>query len=176
MAETATFHAWLESFADATYYEILRVDASASTEDVQRSFQALALRCHPDRFTDEAPELAEAAARVFRRVAEAYAVLRRPASRRAYDASLARGVVREGDVAATRAAVAPARPKPRLLGDIARSPQAKQHATRAERFLSIGDLEQARVALVSAVAADPYNTELEERLEAVHALLVLEPL
>lgn len=176
MAETATFVAWVESFVDATYYEILRVDPGASGDDLQKSFQALALRCHPDRFAGEAPELEEAAARVFRRVAEAYAVLRRPESRRAYDASLARGIVREGDTEAARAPVEKPRPKPRMLVDVARSPQAKQHAARAERFLSVGDLEQARIALVSAVGADLDNTELEERLDAIHALLVLEPL
>lgn len=171
MAEPSTFLAWAESLEALTYYEILRVPEDASAGDIQRAFHALSLRCHPDRFVGRGPEVASSAAAVFKRAVEAYNVLRRPALRARYDADLSRGKLTLDE----QAIVEQPRYEQRTLFMIARTPRAKQHAARADALLSIGDLERARVQLVSAGQADPNNPELEERLEILYDAMMLEP-
>src|SRR5688572_6248087 len=86
VAESSTFFAWAESLEALSYYDILRVPEDAEPGEIQQAFHELSLRCHPDRFVDEGPEVARAASSVFKRAAEAYHVLRKPELRRRYDA------------------------------------------------------------------------------------------
>jgi hypothetical protein len=58
---------------------------------------------------------------------------------------------------------------------IAKTPQAKKHAAKADRFIAIGKLEEARVALTSALQHEPHNAELEERIAILYEALALEP-
>lgn len=171
MPEPTTFLAWAESLASMSYYEVLRVAPDASAADVQRAFHDLALRSHPDRFVEEGPEVAEAAAKVFKRAVEAYNVLRRPDLRRRYDAELGKGALRLDE----HAVAPPKRVEQRTLLMIARDPRAKRHAARADELISLGKLEEARIQLVTAVQNDPGNAELQERLDILYEALMLEP-
>jgi hypothetical protein len=58
---------------------------------------------------------------------------------------------------------------------IARSAKAKQFAAKADRFLSNGQLEEARIQIISAYQHDPGNEELKERLDILYEALALEP-
>ncbi len=172
------FIAWAASLEVMDYYEMLRVRRDASPSEIQSAFHALSLNCHPDRFVNERADVARAASTVFKRLAEAYSVLRRAPVRARYDAALAKQV---GAANATVAhfdehAVA-ARPTfaQRTLSMIARSPRAKQHAAKADRFLSNGQLEEARIQIISAYQHDPGNDELKERLDILYEALSLEP-
>ncbi len=60
------------------YYALLRVDRTATTAELRRSYRLLALRYHPDRAGPEGTE-------TFQRIARAYAVLSDAAARLAYD-------------------------------------------------------------------------------------------
>lgn len=171
MAEPSTFVAWAESLETLSYYEILRVAEDAPQGEVQRAFHALSLRCHPDRFVEEGPEVARAAASVFKRAAEAYNILRKPALRARYDAELAKGRVTLDE----RAVSIRPRYEQRTLLMIARTPKAKQHAARADEALSRGNLEDARIQLISANQHDPNNDELKERLDILYEAMMLEP-
>lgn len=171
MAESSTFLAWAESLEQMSYYEILRVADDASLPEIQQAFHELSLRCHPDRFVDEGPEVAAAAAAVFKRAAEAYNVLRKPATRTRYDASLKKGEVKLDE---QRVEQTP-KHEQRTLFMIARGTRAKKHAARADQLLSAGRLDEARVALISAVQDEPGNAELSERLQILYEALALEP-
>lgn len=171
MAETSTFLAWAESLETLSYYEILRVSEEASQSEVQQAFHELSLRCHPDRFVEEGPEVAAAASTVFKRAAEAYCVLRKPASRRRYDAELAKGKITLDE----RAIEQKKEIVQRTLHMIARTKRAKQFAARADAYLAEGKLEEARIQLISANQHDPENDELKERLEILYEALMLEP-
>jgi curved DNA-binding protein CbpA len=171
MAESSTFLAWAESLSALSYYEVLRVPPDASTGDIQQAFHALSLRCHPDRFVDEGPEIARAAAGVFKRAAEAYNVLRKPALRARYDAELRKGKLKLDEHAAPQKKTF----EQRTLLMIARTPRAKKFAAKADEALSQGRLEDARLALISAAQDDPGNEELNERLSILYEALMLEP-
>jgi DnaJ-class molecular chaperone len=183
MAAPSTFTVWAESLETMNYYDILRVAYDASPQDIQRAFHALALRCHPDRFVDEPVEVGEAASAVFKRLVEAYDVLRRPPMRARYDAELRKATSASGGHPAQGAgarfdehAVAE-KPKfeQRTLFMIARNPKAKQFAAKADRFLSNGQLEEARIQVITAYQHDPGNEELKERLDILYEALALEP-
>ena len=171
MAAPTTFLAWAESLASLSYYDVLRIPTDASPADVQKAFHALSLRCHPDRFVDEGPEVAAAAAAVFKRAAEAYHVLRRPDLRKRYDAELVKGKVTIDEHAVEQKK----KHEQRTLLMIARSPRAKKFAAKADELLSQGKLDEARVQLVSATSDEPDNEELKERLQLIYEALMLEP-
>lgn len=63
----------------ATHYEILRVPMTSEPEAIEAAYKALIKKYHPDRAGDNA--------RV-RQINAAYAVLKDPAKRKAYDATL----------------------------------------------------------------------------------------
>lgn len=154
-----------------SYYEILRVSNDASPSEIQQAFHALSLRCHPDRFVEEGPEVASAAACVFKRAAEAYNILRKPAFRRRYDAELEKGKLKLDE-----RAVSPTKKlEQRTLFMIARTPKAKQHAAKADELLAQGRLDDARIQLITANQHDPNNDELKERLDILYEAMMLEP-
>lgn len=67
------------------HYRTLQVARSADPEVIERAYKALSLKYHPDRVhSDDRPE----ATRQMQRINEAYAVLRDPGRRQAYDAEL----------------------------------------------------------------------------------------
>ncbi|MFH0961642.1 MAG: DnaJ C-terminal domain-containing protein [archaeon] len=61
------------------YYSILGISKNASTEEVKKSFRALARKLHPD--VSKAPDATEK----FKKINEAYSVLSDPAKRAKYD-------------------------------------------------------------------------------------------
>ena len=67
------------------HYRTLQVTRDADAEVIERAYKALSLKYHPDRVG--AADRAQATRRM-QSINEAYAVLRDPAQRRAYDATL----------------------------------------------------------------------------------------
>lgn len=171
MAEASTFLAWAESLETLNYYEILRVPEDASASEIQQAFHAISLRCHPDRFVDNGREVAHAASSVFKRAAEAYNILRKPAFRKRYDAELRKGQLKLDEHAVETKKVH----EQRTLFMIAKGAKAKQYAAKADEYLSQGKLDLARVQLISASQNDPSNEELKERLQILYEALMLEP-
>ena len=183
MAAPSTFVVWAESLETMNYYDILRVAFDASPKDIQKAFHDLSLRCHPDRFVEEPVEVGQAASAVFKRLVEAYNVLRRPPLRERYDTELRKSMSAQGGPSGAaegarfdeHAVAAKPTFQQRTLYMIARSPKAKQFAAKADRFLSNGQLEEARIQIISAYQHDPGNEELKERLDILYEALALEP-
>src|SRR4051812_48043387 len=94
VAEAETFKAWAESLATMSYYAVLRVPTNADDAKIKSAFHAIALRAHPDRYVDDKPEVGVAAAEVFKRAAEAYAILSKPVLRDRYNKFLQQGQLR----------------------------------------------------------------------------------
>ncbi len=141
MASPITFLVWAESLETMNYYDILRVGFDASPKEIQKAFHDLSLNCHPDRFVDEPVEVGEAASVVFKRLVEAYNVLRRPIMRTRYDAELFKSMGAQGAQGTATGAAGGARFdehavaakktfEQRTLYMIARNPKAKQYAAK----------------------------------------------
>ena len=69
--------------AAANHYELLRIKADASAQELRQAFRRLSKHYHPD--TTELPE--REAAEGFRHLQQAYLTLLDPERRRAYDAT-----------------------------------------------------------------------------------------
>ncbi|KAI9263193.1 hypothetical protein BDA99DRAFT_559749 [Phascolomyces articulosus] len=65
------------------YYQTLGVSPSASTADIQSAFRGLAMKHHPDRYSD--PKEKKKATAQFQKISSAYSVLRDPRKRKTYD-------------------------------------------------------------------------------------------
>lgn len=74
------------------YYRELGVTESAEDGELQTAFRALARVHHPDAQAGKTPQEANDAERRFKRIVEAYEVLRDPARRAAYDEARARSI------------------------------------------------------------------------------------
>jgi curved DNA-binding protein CbpA len=168
-----SLRARLAIIEEQSYYEILRVPSAATPADVKAAFHEFALACHPDQYVDEAPDVTAAAGEVFKRGVEAYKVLTNAEWRAKYDEGLIKGKLR---FVPGEKEKPPPPPPTRTLEEIARTPRAKQFAVKADRFISLGKLEEARVALVTAMQDDYDNEELKERLNVLYEALALEPL
>ena len=70
---------------------------------------------------------------------------------------------------------APPPPPMRTLEMIAKTPNGKKYAAKADRLSSIGKLEDARVQLTTALQQEPTNAELQERIKILYEALALEP-
>jgi curved DNA-binding protein CbpA len=172
MSREAFLH-WVAGVDKKSYYAILRVESRATLGQLKAAFHLFALDYHPDRYADEDDEVKAAAAEVFKRGVEAYRVLSRAPLRKRYDEALARGKNRLDE---KRVDTAPPPPVGKTLEDVAHTPKGKQWALKADRLLSIGKLEDARLALVNALQSEPDNAELQDRLNLVYEALALEPL
>jgi curved DNA-binding protein CbpA len=169
MPAATTFQAWAESISTLSYYDIFRVPKDATVAQIKAAFHSFAMRCHPDRYVDDGPEVALAAAEVFKRGVEAYSVLSKPELRARYDRALARGKLRIDVSAPETRPPAPARRK--TLFELATTPRGKQFAAKAEQFIEMGNLEQARLQLVNALQNEPFNEELQSRLTMLYELI-----
>lgn len=165
---------WAATLPSQHYYAILRVRYDAPTSDIVQAFHSMSLKCHPDRYAHEDPDAHRYATEIFKRVVEAYSVLKDPELRKRYNVALKRrGTLRLDTSIVERP---PAIIGARTLEQVATDERAKSHARKADIFLSIGKLDDARVALVSAIQHEPTNGELKERLQMLYDALALEPM
>ncbi len=68
--------------AENDYYKILGVDKSASDEDIKKAYRKLAMKYHPDHYQGDDKKEAE---ETFKKISEAYAVLKDKEKRKQYD-------------------------------------------------------------------------------------------
>jgi curved DNA-binding protein CbpA len=163
---------FLSSLERRSYYDILRVPPNAAAEDIKTAFHDFSLLYHPDRFVDSPRDVADVATQIYKRGVEAYRCLARAPTRERYDRALADGRLRLGT---SLVSLPPPPPAVRTLETIATDVRAKQFASKADLFISVGKLEEARVALITACQNEPDNAELAERLRFLYELLALEP-
>ena len=163
---------FFSSLERRSYYDILRVPPNAPPEDVKAAFHDFSLLYHPDRFVDSPRDVAEIATEIYKRGVEAYRCLSRAPTRERYDRALAAGKLR---LETSTVSLPPPPPPVRTLETIATHPRAKQYALKADRLISVGKLEEARVALITACQHEPGNAELAERLRFLYDALALEP-
>lgn len=68
--------------AENDYYKILGVDKKASDEEIKKAYRKLAMKYHPDHFQGDDKQEAE---EKFKKISEAYAVLKDKEKRQQYD-------------------------------------------------------------------------------------------
>jgi curved DNA-binding protein CbpA len=173
MASREALDVYLQSLAKKSYYDILRVPRDARPDDIRAAFHEFSLLYHPDQHIGSMADVGSIASEIYKRGVEAYGCLSRAALRERYDRALGRGKLR---IEPSRPSTVPPPPPMRTLEMIARTARGKQHAIKADRLITAGKLEDARVQLVGACQCEPGNEELAERLQILYEALALEPM
>jgi curved DNA-binding protein CbpA len=159
------------SLEELDYLGVLQMPDPASEEgptdqEVREAWRAFALAFHPDRHLDAPPEVRAAATRVFRRGAEAYRVLQDPLLRKSYVRSIAEGkkrmTIEELQQVSTRS-MAPSS----LVRHLVKSAAAEPFAIRADELIEQGSFSQAKLQIQLALAREPQNLRLKEKLDEV---------
>ena len=172
MASAEALSVFLRSLETKSYYDILRLQRDAPPEAIKSAFHDFSMLYHPDRYVDSSRDVAGVASEIFKRGVEAYRCLSRRPTRERYDRALGRGKLR---FEPSRPSTAPPPPIQRTLEMIARTARGKQLAVKADRLITAGKLDEARVQIVSACQCEPNNAELAERLQILYEVLALEP-
>lgn len=170
-----------EDLDHLSYYNLLGIPPDADDLTLREAFQGRSLWLHPDRHLQTAePELRAHIGSLYRRIAEAYRVLGRPAERAAYDALLARGVVRYSAEAAEALAseTGETAPHPTSRPDAAaghaaetiQNQQARQLYDLAKASLRKMEFSRAVMLLEQALGVEPRSRKLSGALEEARRL------
>lgn len=141
--------------ASKSHYHVLQVSREATVQEITAAYRALARRYHPDR-----NPAADAKARM-QAINEAYAVLRDPARRQRYDATL--------EPAATYRSPRQPRPEPAAQTQSHSWQEAEQRAPRSPRAWLRYQLQVGDTIIIAIERADDIGgllAELQRRIPA----------
>jgi DnaJ-class molecular chaperone len=155
------------------YFEILMVERTTAPADIKRAFYRESRTYHPDRFFHlRNKELQERVNELYKRVTEAYYVLRDDAKRRQYVADIS-GPERaqklrftESSEAETRAAS-----KRQVEERIGTHPKGRQFYQTGAADADAGRWASAERNLKMALTYEPANTRYKEKLAEVQKVL-----
>ena len=148
------------------YYQLMHVRRGASAREVKAAYYSTSRTFHPDANRHLGPELREAVATISKRVTEAYAVLRNPRRRQAYDRLLD-----EGEGVRMQLAEAEAAADRQALENEGRTPQGRQYYNLAKASMERQDWEAAARDLRTALTFEPDNALIRERFAEVRRKL-----
>ena len=142
------------------YYQLLDLRRDAGAGEVKRAYHSSSRSFHPDANRHLDGELRAASDAIAKRITEAYAVLRDPRSRQAYDRSLENGAPMRMQLA-DASAEANRRSSQERGG---RTPQGRQFFKLAEADIAKGSWAAAARNLQTALTFEPDNALFKERL------------
>jgi DnaJ-class molecular chaperone len=142
------------------YYQLIDVARGASARDVKKAYYSVSRNFHPDANRHLEQELREAVEQISKRVTEAYAVLRDPNRREAYDRMLDSG-------SGVRLQLAQAKESARKQAaeNEGTTPQGRQYYSLAKTAMAQNDWNGAFRNLQTAVTFEPGNAFFKEKLE-----------
>ena len=143
------------------YYQVLELAPDAPSSAVRSAYHAVSRRFHPDAHRDAPPEIQQQVARIAKRVAEAYSVLRDPRRRQVYDRQLA------GDRARVRMPLVEAEARAdrqRREQQEGRTPNGRRYFALAKADFARGDRVAAERNLKTALTFEPDNEAFREML------------
>jgi len=163
----------VEAFAAALdqldYFGVLKVPQGAGHADVKAAYYRESRAYHPDRFAAHPdPAFRELVGRIYRRVNEAYTVLRDDRKRAKYLQDIA-GPERAQKLRFTEADEAQVKEeqKKKIEEQLGQTPNGRKFYAAALVELQAGRWETAQRALKSALMYEPGNARFKEQLAAV---------
>jgi DnaJ-class molecular chaperone len=146
------------------YYQVLEVPSDAPTSAVRSAYHQASRSFHPDAHRSAPPDVQVHVARIAKRLAEAYSVLRDPRRRQVYDRQLAsdrsrlRMPLTEAEAQADRH---------RRETHEGRTPNGRRYFTLAKADLARGDRTAAERNLRTALTFEPDNERFRTLLAEV---------
>jgi curved DNA-binding protein CbpA len=151
------------------YFEVLRLPRGAGPHEIKAAFHRESRAYHPDRFAAlPSPELRALIGRIYRRVTEAYTVLRDDPKREKYLADVT-GPARAGKLRFTGADEVAVREQQKRKAEeqLGQTPNGRRFYLLAVQELQARRLDAAERALKSALMYEPVNARFKEMLAAV---------
>jgi DnaJ-class molecular chaperone len=151
------------------YFEVLRIPRTAGAAEVKAAYHRESRAYHPDRYAAlPSPELKDLIARVYRRVNEAYTVLRDDAKRQRYLADVT-GPDRPRKLRFTEVeeAAVKEQQKKKIEEQFGQTPNGRKLFAAAMKDVEARRWEQAERALKTALMYEPANERFKEALARV---------
>jgi DnaJ-class molecular chaperone len=155
------------------YYAVLKIPQGAGAAEVKAAYYRESRAYHPDRFAAvESAELKDAIGRVYRRINEAYTVLRDDRKRERYLADVT-GPDRARKLRFTEAeeSAVQVEQKKKLEEQFGQTPNGRKFYATATLEMKAGRWDAAERALKSALMYEPANARFKEQLALVQAEL-----
>jgi DnaJ-class molecular chaperone len=155
------------------YYGVLKIQQGAGAADVKAAYYRESRAYHPDRFaTVESAEFRELIGRVYRRINEAYTVLRDDQKRVRYLADVTGpDRARKLRFTETEEAAVKEEQKKKLEEQFGQTPNGRKFYATAALEVKAGRWEGAERALKSAIMYEPANPRFKELLAQVQGEL-----
>ena len=168
-AQGAQLDALLAAMETQDYFQILKVEKSANPMEIKRAFYRGSRDYHPDRYYQLAdPWLKEKIIRVYKRMTEAYYVLRDDAKRDRYIADIEgpdrAKRLRFTEVAETETKIAAKKQAEEQIGT---TPKGRQFYTAGLAEMEAQRWSAAERSLKMAVTYEPSNARYKEKLAEV---------
>jgi len=153
------------------YFGVLKLPQTATPGDIKAAYYRESRAYHPDRYAAlESVKLKEMIGRIYRRVNEAYTVLRDDKKRLKYLADVA-GPEREQKLRFTEADEAQVKEdqKKKIEEQFGQTPNGRKFYAAALQEIQAARWEAAERALKSAIMYEPGNAKFKEQLAFVQA-------
>lgn len=144
------------------YYQLMHVPRGASAREVKQAYHATSRTFHPDANRNLTPELRADIERIAKRITEAYAVLRDPRRRAAYDRMLD-----ENKGIRMQLAEAQAGARRQAEENEGLTPKGRQFFSMAKNDIRAQNWISAERNLVTAISFEPNNETFRKQLESV---------
>ncbi len=157
------------SLEQLDYFEVLNVPRTAGADDVKAAYYRESRAYHPDRYAAlPSPELRELIARIYRRINEAYTVLRDDAKRQRYLADVS-GPERASKLRFTEVdeAALQDQQKRKLEEQLGQTPNGRKLYAQALTDVEAQRWDSAERALRAALMYEPANARFKELLARV---------
>ncbi|OFX18891.1 MAG: molecular chaperone DnaJ [Anaeromyxobacter sp. RBG_16_69_14] len=151
------------------YFEVLRLPQTAGADEVKAAYYRESRACHPDRFAAlPSPQLRELIARIYRRVNEAYTVLRDDAKRPRYLADVT-GPDRAKKLRFTEVEETAVKDeqKKKLEEQFGQTPNGRKLYASALKDVEARRWDAAERALKTALMYEPANQKFRELMALV---------
>ncbi len=161
--------AFVQVLDQLDYFGVLKLPQTAGMAEIKAAYHRESRAYHPDRFAalpDQA--LREQIGRIYRRINEAYTVLRDDAKRKKYVADIA-GPDREKKLRFTEADEAEMKDaaKKKIEEQLGQTPNGRKFYAAALTDIQAGRWEAAERNLKSALMYEPQNAKFKEQMALV---------
>jgi len=164
-SDPAEIKAFARIIDELNYYEILELEPGANGSNVRDAFHKASRIFHPDRFRNRTEkDLSNEINLISKRITEAYTILRNPRRRRIYDRFLSQEATQ---VRIPLAEIEAEAEKQTKETGVATTPNGRRYVAKADADLETGNVQGAIRNLQMAVAFEPGNAKLQQKLEAL---------
>lgn len=165
MADRIKIQGLYKSLEDLNYYQILNIPNEASSDAIKKAYHKTTKTYHPDRhFSEENKDLKDMTKAIYKRVVEAYMVLKNPTKRKEYDDQLGEYKPKKDIRLKDASDVVQKKEKVEVKF---KSSQARKFYELGMTSFNLNKLNAAKINFQLALQAEPDNIVIKRKLKEV---------